>query len=625
MCNVEISVFAKRILLGLGIVVVVGLFFGLQLHERLTFEAIKASQTHFQELFQTNPLRFVLGFLAIYLIVVPLNLPGATVLGLLAGALFGAVTGTIIISFASSIGATMACMLSRLLLRDWVKHKFPQAVSRVDQGIAREGAFYLFSMRLIPAIPFFMINLVMGLTAMRLRTFYWVSQLGMLPGTFVFVNAGSELGRLTSPAGIFSTRMLIAFALLGLFPLVAKKTLNWYRRKSQTADDKAEEGYLESAPLVSFTPQGAPNAEAAREAQTIASGCNACMACVTMCPFLAKYGTPAAIAAGILAETNRVDPFECSLCNFCGAVCPEKLSPADMFLALRRQAVETGSVDLSRFAPLIKYEQRGHSDLFAWYPPEGPRTVFFPGCTLPGTRPGITWRFFEQLSQTFPDLGMVLDCCHKPSHDLGRQEYFLERFQAIRDRLVEQGVTEVIVACPNCYKVFAKYGGPLKTTTVYEVLARNAQPRPGRQVGPVGQVVVHDPCPLRHEEAVQEAVRTLLTGQGLTVRKMKNSGKRTLCCGEGGAVGFHHPGFAKAWGDKRKIAAGDDRIVTYCAGCAGFLGRIASVSHVGEILFEPEKALAGRSRVSKAPMTYVNRLLLKRRLQRMQQGRQSCR
>jgi uncharacterized membrane protein YdjX (TVP38/TMEM64 family)/Fe-S oxidoreductase len=602
----------KRIGLGVVLVVVVGLFFGLGLQDQLTFEAVKTSQAHLQELYRNTPWTVLLGFLAIYLIIVPLNLPGATILGLVAGAIFGSISGTIIVSFASSIGATMACLLSRFFLRDWVKLKFPQAVAKVDQGIAREGAFYLFSLRLIPAIPFFMINLVMGLTGMRLRTFYWVSQLGMLPGTFVYVNAGSELGRLTSAAGIFSPRMLIAFALLGLFPLAGKKALNWYRRKAVQAGTTGD-GFLEGAPMTTFAPFGPPSPESATEGQSIASGCNECGACVAQCPFLAKYGTPAAIARGILAETNSVDPFECSLCNVCGAVCPEKLSPADMFLAMRRQAAENGNVDLSRYAPLIKYEQRGHSDMFAWYSPEGAKSVFFPGCTLPGTRPEITRYFFEQLRKLIPDLGIVLDCCHKPSHDLGRQEFFIERFESIRNRLVDQGVAEVLVACPNCFKVFARYGSPLKITTVYEALARNVQPIPATLNE---QVVLHDPCPLRNEDAIQSSVRTLLAAQGLTVRKMKYSGRRTLCCGEGGGVGFHNPGFAKSWAEKRKQLAGDDRIVTYCAGCAEFLGRIAPVCHLGEILYEPERALAGQSKVSSPPMTYVNRLLLKRWLKK---------
>ncbi|MFP4071475.1 MAG: heterodisulfide reductase-related iron-sulfur binding cluster [Desulfovibrionales bacterium] len=127
---------------------------------------------------------------------------------------------------------------------------------------------------------------------------------------------------------------------------------------------------------------------------------------------------------------------------------------------------------------------------------------------------------------------------------------------------------------------------------------------------------MHDPCPLRREDAIHSSVRTLLAAQGLTVRKTSHSGKHTLCCGEGGGVGFHNPGFAEAWAEKRKHLAGDDRIVTYCAGCAGFLGRVAPVSHLGEILFEPQKALAGKSKVARAPMTYVNRLMLKHRLKK---------
>jgi uncharacterized membrane protein YdjX (TVP38/TMEM64 family)/Fe-S oxidoreductase len=595
----------------MALLAAIGLFFGLGVQEHFTFEAVKASQARIQELYRADTLTVVLGFLAVYLAVVTLNLPGATILGLLAGAVFGTAAGTVVVSFASSIGATLACMLSRYFLRDWVTRRFPQAAAKADAGIAREGAFYLFSLRLIPAVPFFLINLAMGLTAMRLRTFYWVSQLGMLPGTFVYVNAGSELGRLTSPAGIFSPRLLLAFALLGLFPLAARKALDRFRPKAVAAGAGAADGVRDNPAPADKAPSGAPGPELAREAQSVASGCSECGACVAQCPFLAAYGTPAAIARGVLAHEGRTDPFGCSLCNLCGAVCPEKLSPADLFLAMRRQAVADKTADLARYATLTRYEARGHSGLFAWYPPAGARTVFFPGCTLPGTRPDVAWRLYERLRQAIPGLGMVLDCCHKPSHDLGRQEFFLERFTAIRDRLAAMGVAEVLVACPNCFKVFDRYGAPLKTSTVYEVLARDA--RPGA-ASPAGRVVVHDPCPLRFHRAVQDAVRTLLAAQGLEVRKMKHSGKLTLCCGEGGGVGFHTPGFATAWAGKRKESAGDDRIVTYCAGCAGCLGRVAPVSHLGEILFAPEKALAGRCKPARPPLTYVHRLLLKRRL-----------
>ncbi|MCG8615338.1 MAG: VTT domain-containing protein [Desulfobacterales bacterium] len=155
-------------------------------------------------------------------------------LGLAAGALFGPVTGTVVVSFASAVGATLGCAASRYLLRDWAQHRFGARLDQVNRGIADEGAFYLFSLRLIPAIPFFAINLVMGLTAMRLRTFYWVSQLGMLPGTAIFVNAGSQIASIDSLSGIISGKLAFSLFLLGLFPLIAKRWILWLRRRQNS-------------------------------------------------------------------------------------------------------------------------------------------------------------------------------------------------------------------------------------------------------------------------------------------------------------------------------------------------------------------------------------------------------
>ncbi|MGB5984020.1 MAG: TVP38/TMEM64 family protein, partial [Desulfobacterales bacterium] len=157
--------------------------------------------------------------------------PGAVVMTLAGGALFGLVLGTVLISFASTLGATLACFFARFLLRDWVQRKFGDKLKAINGGIAREGAFYLFTLRLIPVFPFFVINLAMGLTPMSLGTFYWVSQLGMLPGTLVYVNAGKELAKIDNLSGILSPSLLISFAILGVFPLTMKKALNWYRAR----------------------------------------------------------------------------------------------------------------------------------------------------------------------------------------------------------------------------------------------------------------------------------------------------------------------------------------------------------------------------------------------------------
>ena len=137
----------------------------------------------------------------------------------------------IIVSFASSIGATLACIVSRFILRDWVQAKFGNRLKTVNDGIEKEGAFYLFTLRLIPIFPFWLINLLMGLTKMPLRRFYWVSQVGMLPATIVYVNAGKELAKIESLSGILSPGLIISFAALGIFPLVAKKILSLYRKK----------------------------------------------------------------------------------------------------------------------------------------------------------------------------------------------------------------------------------------------------------------------------------------------------------------------------------------------------------------------------------------------------------
>jgi uncharacterized membrane protein YdjX (TVP38/TMEM64 family) len=147
------------------------------------------------------------------------------------GALFGFVTGTVIVSFASTIGATLACFVARFLLRDWVQNRFGGRLTPINRGLEREGAFYLFSLRLIPAFPFFLINLAMGLIKMRLFTFYWVSQLGMLPGTMVYVNAGKELAKIDSLSGIVSPSLIVSFIILGLFPITVKKLMGWFRKK----------------------------------------------------------------------------------------------------------------------------------------------------------------------------------------------------------------------------------------------------------------------------------------------------------------------------------------------------------------------------------------------------------
>ena len=221
----------KKIVLLLVGAVLVTLFFWFDLGRYLSLDYLKASQAKFQALYDRRPLLVIAVYMAFYILVTVLSLPGAVVLGLAGGALFGFVVGTIVVSCASTIGATLACYVARVLLRDWVQAKFGATLTTINQGMEREGAFYLFTLRLIPIVPFFVINLVMGVTRMPLVTFFWVSQVGMLAGTMVFVNAGKELAKIDSASEILSPGLLLSFVFLGLFPITVKKGLAWYRSR----------------------------------------------------------------------------------------------------------------------------------------------------------------------------------------------------------------------------------------------------------------------------------------------------------------------------------------------------------------------------------------------------------
>ncbi len=207
----------------LFIIVLFIAFFSFDLAQYFNFSYIKAHQLQFNQYYQAHPWLVSAGFFIIYIVSVGFSIPGATLLTLAGGAVFGFAWALVLISFASSIGATLAFLVSRFLLRDSIQQRFASHLDKINQGIEREGAFYLFTLRLVPLFPFFLVNLVMGLTPIKTATFYWVSQLGMLAGTAVYVNAGTQLAQLDSSAGILSLPLLISFSLLGIFPLLAKK------------------------------------------------------------------------------------------------------------------------------------------------------------------------------------------------------------------------------------------------------------------------------------------------------------------------------------------------------------------------------------------------------------------
>jgi len=226
----------KIILLGL-LVVVVLLFFQFELQQYLTLDYIKAQQEIINQYYLENRALTLVGFFLGYVVITGASLPGAAVMTLAGGAIFGLTTGLILVSFASTIGASIAFLVSRYLFRDMVESRFGASLKAVNAGIERDGPFYLFALRLVPAFPFFVINLVMGLTTLRLWTFFWVSQLGMLAGTVVYVNAGTQLGNIESANEIFSTEILLSFLLLAMLPFIGRKLV------AMLANRKALEGF----------------------------------------------------------------------------------------------------------------------------------------------------------------------------------------------------------------------------------------------------------------------------------------------------------------------------------------------------------------------------------------------
>jgi dihydrolipoamide dehydrogenase len=226
---------SPKLIVVAAIVLLVAAWFALDFGQYFNLEYLKSQQAAIENWRAANPVKAVVIYSTIYIVVTALSLPGAVIMTLAGGALFGLLWGTVIISFASTIGATLAFIIARYLFHDWVQEKFGNRLQAINEGIRKEGAFYLFSLRLVPVFPFFVINLVMALTPIATRTYYWVSQLGMLPATIVFVYAGTQLAKIDSLQGLLSPGLLTAFILLGLFPLLAKKVVGFLEARKLTA------------------------------------------------------------------------------------------------------------------------------------------------------------------------------------------------------------------------------------------------------------------------------------------------------------------------------------------------------------------------------------------------------
>jgi len=315
----------------------------------------------------------------------------------------------------------------------------------------------------------------------------------------------------------------------------------------------------------------------------MAAHCTSCGECVRPCAFLQQHGTPAAIAKRGLTDANLLSAYGCSLCGLCDAVCPEVLSPSAMFLDMRREATARKIVDLKPYTPWLNYEKTGSSFLFRRdLIPKKCETVFFPGCSLPGSRPDAVVALLDRLRQMEPNAGLVLDCCGKISHDLGLTEQFATIFHKLANRLKWHGVKRILTSCPGCNKILQKYGDGFEITSIYEALTAsttNIAP-----ADPTATVSIHDPCPSRFDKNQQQAVRRLVQSCGYTVEEALSSGVNTRCCGQGGMVEGCVPGTVKR--ESGYIAAETDGrpLITSCGACCDTLSAVTPTAHVADLL-----------------------------------------
>ena len=348
----------------------------------------------------------------------------------------------------------------------------------------------------------------------------------------------------------------------------------------------------------------------------IAAECTQCRACQIRCAFLREHGTPKIMADRLLGEgQGRALAFECSLCGLCETFCPMHLPLSDFFLSMRRAALDAGDISLTSYRALLNYEAVAASRPFRTLalPPKGD-TVFFPGCTFPGTNPATTEALFLHLRKCMPGLGLALDCCFKPSHDLGRQDFFDRHFGELRARFLAHGVRTVLTVCPNCFKVFARYGDGLAVKTVYEALSE--YPLPARPLAH-GTAIVHTPCPFRDQASLQEIILGCTQESGLDVEKTRYDGSQSLCCGEGGAVGDLKPENASTWAKGTAEHAQGRIVVTTCAGCVKTLSPHAHAVHLLDLLFFPAKTLNNALPRPRGVAAYLHRLLFKWRARRI--------
>jgi len=347
-------------------------------------------------------------------------------------------------------------------------------------------------------------------------------------------------------------------------------------------------------------------------AEEIAENCRQCRKCMAECNFLSINGPPGKLSGKYPQEPQQLRrlAYSCSLCGLCSKVCPSRLNPTEMFLALRRESIRLGETDLRKYRRLLSFERAGGSRLIRTLSlPAGCTSVFFPGCALPAIRPHQTLHLYKRLRGIDPTMGIMLDCCNKPSHDLGREQHFEDRFNTRMASLSARGIRSIVTACPSCFQAFSALPHGLTVTTVYGLLAGQEKPRPSPLTD--RHCTIHDPCATRFSVQIHEDVRQLCRAIGVTPMDMTHSRENTICCGEGGGAGCTASHLSNGWRNKRLAEADKRPLITYCAGCTSMLEKHGRTFHVVDLLF-PDSNRNGKSFKPATPFRgWINRLLVK--------------
>lgn len=509
-----------------------------------------------------------------------------------AATLWGAFVTALLSLIGWLIGGAIAFALARRFGRPLVG-KFV-ALSRLEkiERLIPDRNLFLAIVLLRIAIPFDILSYGLGLfSTIGFASYMTASFLGAAPFALIFSYASTMHVGITVSGGLLAAMALI-----------------WGHRMARAA---AAEDAEESS-------RTAPNEEASPQFEELRSRleaeCDRCGRCMEECAFLKQNDTPGAMAAS-WAELPRAAElaFQCSLCGYCGVVCPSGCQPACMFDAARGAAAAGGLRPKAAHKRLLAYESIGMSALFNWGAlPVGSKRVFFPGCAMPGLRPGTTLSAFRLLREADPTIGVVLDCCGEPSRMVGLHTRFQARMTKLVAYLSEAGVEEIVVACPACLHLFDEAKVPFRTSTIYDELAESEL----RPVNTAATVSVHDSCLTRGSTKLHDSVRTILGKLGVSINEVAHNRGKAVCCGDCGGVKFIEPELSASWLKLRLDEVGEELLVTYCAACQSNMSEGRGSIHLLDVVLAGAKALEKKPFMPFPPLTYINRLLLKRSLRK---------